>query len=54
MANKKTMTSSDAKRIQAHADQAGTNQDFKARAQAAAAKNTQSTGGNASGTAGKK
>lgn len=33
------VTSEDASRIQSHADKAGTNQDFKARAQSAAAKN---------------
>lgn len=33
------MTQKDASRIQSHADKTGTNQDFKARAQRAAAKN---------------
>jgi len=33
------MTSKDAARIQSHADKTGTNQDFKGRAQSAAAKN---------------
>lgn len=53
MSKNKPMTSSDAKRIQAHSDKAGTNQDFKARAQAAAAKNGQGTGGNATVDSGK-
>ena len=35
---KQPMSPSDAKRIQAHADKSGRNQDFKARAQRAAAK----------------
>ncbi|QYZ79777.1 hypothetical protein E2N92_10215 [Methanofollis formosanus] len=39
MADKK-MTSEAASRIQAHADRAGKNQDFKARAQAAGEKNS--------------
>ena len=37
--NSTKMTSSDAARIQAHADRNGTNQSFKARAQRTAAKN---------------
>lgn len=36
--SKKSMTAKAASRIQAHADKSGTNQDFKARAQTAAAK----------------
>lgn len=36
---KKEMTKNDASRIQSSSDKAGKNQDFKARAQAAAAKN---------------
>jgi hypothetical protein len=39
MSEKKPMTPSDAQRIQSNADRNGTNQDFKARAAAAAAKN---------------
>ncbi len=39
MSEKKPMTPSDAQRIQSNADRDGTNQDFKARAAAAAAKN---------------
>lgn len=38
MSEKNSMSSKDAARIQAHADKTGTNQDFKARAQAAASK----------------
>jgi len=38
MSKKKSMTKEAAARIQAHADKTGTNQDFKARAQRAAAK----------------
>ena len=37
------MTSEDAQRIQSHADKTNTNQDFKARAQAAAAKNIENS-----------
>ncbi|KAG2219376.1 hypothetical protein INT45_006084 [Circinella minor] len=39
------MTPSDASRIQSHADKTGTNQDFKSRAQSAAAHNTQGSKG---------
>jgi hypothetical protein len=39
MTGKTKMTSSDASRIQSHADKTGTNQDFKAIAQSAASKN---------------
>ena len=46
--NEKTpMTPTDASRIQSHADRTDTNQDFKARAQSAAEKNSGS--GNATG-----
>jgi len=38
MADPKPTTPADAARIQSHADRNGTNQDFKARAQSAAAK----------------
>lgn len=38
MPKKKSMTKEDAARIQSHADKTGKNQDFKARAQRAAAK----------------
>ena len=38
MPKKKPMTKEDAARIQSHADKTGKNQDFKARAQRAAAK----------------
>jgi hypothetical protein len=37
MSDKKLMTPADVARIQSHADRAGTNQDFKSRAQRAAA-----------------
>lgn len=37
--SKDKMTAQDAARIQSHADATGTNQDFKSRAQSAAAKN---------------
>ena len=36
------MTREDARRIQSHADKTGTNQEFKQRAQRAAAKNSKS------------
>jgi len=39
LGKKSPMTSKDAARIQSHADRSGSNQDFKARAQRAAAKN---------------
>jgi len=39
MAKKTPMTKDAASRIQSHADKTGSNQDFKARAQAAASKN---------------
>ena len=40
MAKSTPMTPEAASRIQSHADKTGTNQDFKARAQSAAEKNT--------------
>ena len=43
------MSSKAASRIQAHADSTNTNQDFKARAQAAAAKNSTAKGGTTKG-----
>ncbi len=49
------MTPSDASRIQAHADKTGRNQDFKARAQRAAAKQSPTrAGGKGRGGKGKK
>lgn len=41
---KTPMTPADASRIQSHADRTGTNQDFKSRSQAAAAKNSTEEG----------
>jgi len=40
MAEKSRMTSEAAQRIQSHADRSGTNQDFKARAQSSAERNS--------------
>lgn len=51
---KKTMTESDAARIQSHADRTATNQDFKSRAQGAAAKNSSDTAGKPEGKTGVK
>lgn len=53
MSEPKKMTPEDAARIQSHADKTGTNQDFKAKAQSAAAKNQQQ-GGEKSGAQGNK
>lgn len=52
--NKTPMTKSDASRIQSHADKNSTNQDFKARVQAAAERNSKSGGATSNKPTGKK
>ena len=51
--SKTPMTQSDAARIQSQADRSGTNQDFKARAQAAADKNADKNSSQKGNTKGK-